>query len=867
MKWLKAPIVVPAGAAGSNPNRTRVYVIAHTHGTVSGWLAPFQTERNYVVNNHVDHLRHLAQSPQYSFACSEVPNLIALKQLRPDAFQTLESEIAKGRAELVNAFFLEPTINLTMGETLLRLGVEGQRWYRDVFGQEPLFAWMIDVVGVHSQMPAIVDHLGLQAMVYSRNCPGSTLHWWESPSGARTLAVALGADCYINWRLLFSETEPFKKVHIQHLHKSLQTHLEFAPEGMPVLWLVAGGDYGHAPVRQDQIERLLTAWSKLYPEIDLVFDETPSHFLAECQKALETHSLPVVRGDNLFSYNAFWVNNPAMKQAFRQAETKLLSLEAAVALLSAADGRSYPAHALQQAWHLLFLNADRGLLWGIGSGDAFYGDASWTAQDRFTMMGQLLDGMAADMHDSDSGSYFNSLANFSTGPFRLQLPSGKRLAGTACDAWGGEEVVIPSFAKGMGFFPAQLEEGPQSLGQQVDLPGEIITEHYRAKICPNTGDLVSLRLPERRPLEILSGPANRLRFERQPDVDLKEDFIVPRAERLNVDCVLPDHTRINCRQDEMSLVVEVQDALVGGGAMCRRMRFFNNHPIIDADIELTDVPEDLLVSLGFPLSIAINAEARAVPFGFSERDPRSPPLPPDPLLMFDHATYGTNAATVPAIGWSWHGNAAGHGLGLLDRGVPGRESHGHTASLLLMNTSKAFRNKPNQWLSGAGRHCFRYSLHATARGWRDADLPAHAAMLNMPLRFMPGVKERGVLLRTSSNLSVQSVRRDGRMLEVRCVESLGHSGAATVQVGFRHLSASRGNARKPMAQLSVHEGRNDGTDYVLEVMPQEIITLRFETEGELPYLAPLSGWDDLVPQHKRAGLSQYDPDLIGHPPE
>lgn len=847
----------------------RVYVVAHTHGTVSGWLVPFQTERNYIVNNHVSHIEHLAAASHYAFAASEVPNLIALRQLRPDAFDTLLAQTRRKSAELVNAFFLEPTINLTQGETLMRMGIEGLRWQNETCGAKPRFAWMIDAAGVHTQMPAIVSHLGLEALVYSRNCAGSTAHWWESPSGDRVLAVSLGRECYINWRLLFAHEPAFERVHTDHLHKALRLHLDHSPDKLPVLWVVAGGDYGTAPVNPKQIEHFLPQWKRAYPGIKLVF-ATPGAFLDDFLTRVRSRHIATVKGDNLFSHNAFWVNNPTVKQGFRAAESRLLAVEASMALQNVLTGHPYPSASLTDAWYLLFMNADRGLLWGIGSGAAFYGEASWTAQDRFTTINTLLDGIeAAPATDGAVETIcFHPQAGSTGGLRRLRLPDGLHPAGQREDAWGGGESTFGADPEGMGFYGIRLASGAIGNGRPVPLPEKIDTPFYQVRICPQTGDLLQLTLPGPRPKPVLAGHSNRLRFERQPGVVLKEDFVIPRSEREAVTLIAPAPPSITCREDDVSLVVDITDQLHGGGRVRRRLRFFTGQPLIDAEIELTDVPDDYLVSVNFSLATAIATETRAVPYGFSERDLRfpQPNLPSEPFLMADHAEFGLNAATVPAIGWSWHGDRNGVGLAILDRGVPGRESHGRTAALMLMNTSPGFRGKRNDWLSGAGRHVFRYSLLPTAEGWRQANTPALAAALNMPMYPVNLAAPSDSLISASRNLAVHSVRRHGGFLEVRCAEALGEPATATLTASFAHRQASRGTAvtATPLTGIRQADG---ATRYQLHVRPQEIITLRFAVESEVPTPAPLSDWQHLVPPHKRAGLSTYDPALAGHPPE
>ena len=53
--------------------------------------------------------------------------MIAIMNFRPERVPELRQRIQEGRVELVNAFFLESTINVSGGEALVRLTAEGLR--------------------------------------------------------------------------------------------------------------------------------------------------------------------------------------------------------------------------------------------------------------------------------------------------------------------------------------------------------------------------------------------------------------------------------------------------------------------------------------------------------------------------------------------------------------------------------------------------------------------------------------------------------------------------------------------------------------------------------------------------------------------
>ena len=156
---------------GAGPRPLTVYLAPNTHGTVSGWLVDFDSERSHVVNNYLSHMDRVASDKKYAMAFSEVPNLMVLMQFVPERMAQLKAQVKEGRLELVNGFFLEPTIMLSGGEALVQMGVLGLRWYDEVFGTRPRFSWMIDVCGTHRQMPQIVSGLGLEALFFSRDNP------------------------------------------------------------------------------------------------------------------------------------------------------------------------------------------------------------------------------------------------------------------------------------------------------------------------------------------------------------------------------------------------------------------------------------------------------------------------------------------------------------------------------------------------------------------------------------------------------------------------------------------------------------------------------------------------------------------------
>ena len=269
--FLAAAAAVPALGQGNSASALkgrRVYVVPNFHPASCGWLTNFSMERVYCANSYFDHLDRVRDDPRYAFVLSEVNNMIAMMNFRPERMTELKKGIQEGRVELVNGFFLESTINLSGGEALVRLGVEGLRWQKKMFGVRPRFAWTIDVCGTHDQMAQISAGLGLEAMVYTRKNPtGSAVHWTVSPDGTRLLTLSPGH--YSDLRPVMIAKEPLTAEQTAEVEKNFTDKLKITPEGAPILVLAGGGDYALAPLRKEFPSEFLEQWKQNpdHPEV------------------------------------------------------------------------------------------------------------------------------------------------------------------------------------------------------------------------------------------------------------------------------------------------------------------------------------------------------------------------------------------------------------------------------------------------------------------------------------------------------------------------------------------------------------------------------------------------------------------------
>jgi len=827
-----------------------VFIVPNFHPASCGWLTNFSKERVYCANSYFDHLDRVRDDPQYAFVLSECNNMIAMANFQPGRMDELKRGIKSGRVELVNGFFLESTINLSGGEALVRLGVEGLRWQKAMFGVRPRFAWTIDVCGTHDQMPQITTGLGLEAMVYTRKNPtGSALHWMVSPDGTRTLAISPGH--YSELSYLMADKDPFTPKDCQDLEATFAKKLKITPDGAPILILAGNGDYALAPARKQNPSEFLAEWKKdpKRPEVRFAI---LGRFVDAVMPGLRDGrvKIPSLLGGTDYDFNSFWIQCPKVKSWYRRDEHKLQAAEMLSTAASLQTNYTYPAETLYHAWLQMFLNMDRNTLWGAAGGMVFEHPASWDARDRFQWVERN-----ADATLQSAGSAL--------------LGKGERVALFNPLNWKREDpIVVPaalgldgqSLQPGVTLVRAELapsaitclEAGKEGVSpRSAPLLEFIDTPHYRAKVDPNTGTLVSLRTKPGNH-EMLSGPANVLVAEKSEQKRGDPgDFTLPREARKRVASSSDSPVTISVIDGPLATVVDVEGKLFGN-LFTRRMIFHRNYPRIDFQTEIKDIPDKTVVVAEFPLAGHIDEVRRGIPYGFSHGSWSKP----NPDL------HGWTKGIVPAVRWS-HYTQAGGGVALLDRGLSGRELTGQTPIIFLYNATAKYYGYPNSWLSGDGEHEFEYALAVHEGDWKQARVPQMAWEYACPVMVVTehaaAVASRSILT-TSDNVIVEAMRRTGNEIEVRLAECLGLAGTAEIVLSLPHKGAAitdlTGANPKPL---------KGGPRYRLPVRPQQIVTLRFRTTSSVEDPKPLTEWDPLVPENKRAALHQYSGEK-GHPP-
>jgi alpha-mannosidase len=821
-------------------------------------LTTFSKERVYCANTYLDHLDRVRDDPNYKFALSEVTNMIAIMNLQPERIEEIKQRAKEGRVELVNANFLEMTVNLAGGEALLKEGVEGLRWQEQIMGIHPRLMWVIDTCGLHDQMAQISSGLGLEAMVYERmNKTDSTIHWTESPDGSRILTLC--PDGYASFSSLFSTKDPLSTDELRKLENELAEWAKKTPHGAPVLVLAGSGDYSLAPLRKEYPKEFLEQWRQIFPQTKIHI-AIVSDYLDAILPGIKSGQIkiPTMKGGTGYTFDAFWVESPRVKTSYRKNEHGLQAAETISTIASLRSGFEYPAQTLYESWILMLLNMDRNTLWGSAAGMVYESATSWDVRDRMdyveTSNKQIhAAALSSISPEGEAVALFNPLNWERNDPVAVELPEGKSLKGVVCQATDEAKTLCSLRLPSLAVVGIEVEAKSPETAQEIELPESIETRHYTARLDWKTGALVSLKLkPSGR--EILGGPANVIVAEKpKPQKADYGDFISWRPDRTRLASSSDFNPTITVASGPLATTVEVSSEFYGGAPSRRVLRFYTDFPRIDFETEVQDIPNITVVVAEFPLADDIEEVRRGIPCGFSH----GAWAKPNPDLV------GWTKGIVPAVRWSHYSLAGGGGLAILDRGLTGRELNERTPIIYLLNATDKYLGYPNAWLSGRGRHHLEYALVAHPGSWHQARIPQMAWEYNCSLLLVAGRRAMPAksFVYTSSNVLVKVMRREGNDIEMRLIECLGLPGPAVVTLNLPHQGAAltnlRGGNPKPLA--------GGGPTYRFPVGPQQIVTIRFHAVSSVGEIKPVTEWDKFVPPPKRAALHAYG-NYKGHPP-
>jgi alpha-mannosidase len=128
---------------GGTPSLT-ISAIGHAHIDLA-WLWPLRETIRKGARTFAPVLALMERYPDYVFGASQPQLYQRMKDHYPKLYSRVTHKIAEGRWEVQGGMWVEPDVNISGGEALVRQILYGKRFFREEFGKEVNMLWLPDV--------------------------------------------------------------------------------------------------------------------------------------------------------------------------------------------------------------------------------------------------------------------------------------------------------------------------------------------------------------------------------------------------------------------------------------------------------------------------------------------------------------------------------------------------------------------------------------------------------------------------------------------------------------------------------------------------------------------------------------------------
>ncbi len=139
----------------------------------------------------------------FFFTSSSAAHYEWVEENEPAMFEEIRERVKEGRWVIVGGWWMQPDCNAPGGESFVRQGLYGQRYFREKLGVTAHTGYNVDSFGHNGMLPQILKKQGMDNYVFMR--PGrhekgieSELFEWASNDGSRVTAFRIPFE-YCTW--------------------------------------------------------------------------------------------------------------------------------------------------------------------------------------------------------------------------------------------------------------------------------------------------------------------------------------------------------------------------------------------------------------------------------------------------------------------------------------------------------------------------------------------------------------------------------------------------------------------------------------------------------------------------------------------
>ena len=723
-----------------------MHLVGHAHLDLA-WLWPV-AETWEAAQRTFSSVLALQQEDETLTFCHTSPALYDwVENHRPDLFAGIQTALKHQTWEIVGGMWVEPEVNLTSGESLVRQLLYGQRYCREKFGEVAKVAWLPDSFGFTWQLPQLFKLSEIEYFVTGKLHWNDTTEfpygafWWRSPDGTElfTLMSPPNVEGIMN-------TNP---ITMTNYAVKWQQQTGFQDS----LWLPGVGDHGGGPTRDMLAVKDRWQQSPFFPEVK--FTTALSYLSWLKQQVTETGKVELPTWDDelyLELHRGCYTAHADQKWFNRRCEGWLYEAELWASIATILLGEShqpYPKQEIEQAWKKVLFNQFHDILPGTSIPEVFV-DANQAWEEVATVSQEIIEkslGAIASQIPLTHPSYpqakplvvFNALNWQHSGIIScpdnyvdsvILDENGKVLPSQITHEH--RKVFQAKDIPSIGYRCFWLMPQSQIKSEQVkDLPSDpswiLDNGILRVTVNPETGDLDSIfDLQHQR--EILREPGNQLQTFRDQgqywdawniDPDY-EQHRLPDAQLKSIEVLESGPLRWRVR------VVR----LLGQSVFTQDYVLEVDSPLLKVESQVDWREEHVLVKANFPLTLSSDFATYEIPFAAIERPTRS--------------EVPAEAAKWEVCGLRWADltdQSQNYGVSLLNNCKYGYDSRGDNLRISLLRSP----TWPDPQCD-LGLHKFTYAIYPHPESWEIADTVHFGYELNLGLRAVAVEEQSQVMI-------------------------------------------------------------------------------------------------------------------------
>lgn len=321
------------------------------------WLWRWQEGFQEVKATFRSALDRMQEDEEFAFVASSAAFYAWVEQTDPAMFAEIQACVAEGRWGLAGGWWIEPDCNVPGGESFVRQGLYGQRYFQSRFGRMARVGYCPDSFGHNAMLPQILKRSGLDFYVFMRPGPheNADLHqlfWWEADDGSRVLTYRIPYT-YTSWG-------PNLEAHIHRCGELLDT------DHNALMCFYGVGNHGGGPTQENIATIYALDEDANLPRLAMALPEPLFAMVIE-----QKERLPVVHDELQHHASGCYAAHSGVKRWNRQAENALLAAEKWSAIASWVTGLPYPAGDFERAWKNVLFNQFHDILAGTSIAAAY----------------------------------------------------------------------------------------------------------------------------------------------------------------------------------------------------------------------------------------------------------------------------------------------------------------------------------------------------------------------------------------------------------------------------------------------------------------------------------------------------------------